>query len=60
MKTKKKKTARNKGGRPARPMPELIPDTPENIAKACMQGPPKKEWDYLSDGKNEGPGRNVR
>ncbi len=21
--------------------------TPEQIALACMQGPPKKEWDYL-------------
>ena len=49
----KKKTARNKGGRPAKPMPELIPDTPENIAKACMQGPPKKDWDYLSAGSPE-------
>ena len=43
--------ASNVGGRPARPMPELIPDTPENIAKACMQGPPKKqkEWRYLTE-----------
>ena len=24
-----------------------IPDTPENIARAIMQGPPKAEWDYL-------------
>ncbi len=24
-----------------------IPDTPENIAKAILQTPPKK-WDYLS------------
>ena len=24
-----------------------IPDTPENIAWAIMQGPPKAEWDYL-------------
>ena len=44
----KRATPLNKGGRPARPMPELIPDTPENIAKACMQGPPKKSWDYLT------------
>ena len=29
-------------------MPHLIPDTPENIASACMQGPPKEEWEYLS------------
>ena len=29
-------------------LPPPIPDTPpENIAKACMQGPPKKDWDYL-------------
>ena len=35
-------------GRPVEyPMPERIPDTPENIAHACMQGPPKKKWDYL-------------
>ena len=34
-------------GRPALPMPDPIPDTPENIARACMQGPPKKKWRYL-------------
>ena len=28
-------------------LPKPIPDTPENIARACMQGPPKKQWDYL-------------
>lgn len=27
-------------------MPEPIPDTPENIAKAIMAGPPKKKWRY--------------
>ena len=45
----KRTPASNKGGRPARPMPELIPDTPENIARASMMGPPKepKEWGYL-------------
>ena len=42
--THKRTSASNKGGRPARPMPELIPDTPENIAKACMVSPPKKRW----------------
>ena len=25
---------------------EPIPDTPENIARAIMQGPPKAEWDF--------------
>ena len=28
-------------------MPPRIPDTPENIALACMQGPPKKDWEFL-------------
>ncbi len=37
-------------GRPVeKPLPELIPDTPENIARAIMQGPPKKDWEYLKD-----------
>ena len=56
MKAQKKETqkctpASNLGGRPARPMPELIPDTPENVAKACMQGPPKKQkqWRYTAE-----------
>ncbi len=53
MSTKKKEShkrtpASNLGGRPARPMPELIPDMPEAIARACMAGPPKKpkDWRY--------------
>jgi len=39
-----------KRGRPVEnDMPEPIPDTPENVALACMQGPPKKarEWRYM-------------
>ena len=24
---------------------------PEEIARACMQGPPKEDWDYLRKGK---------
>ena len=35
---------RRKRGRPPKPMPEQIPDTPEAIARACMQGPPKPDW----------------
>ena len=32
-------------GRPVEyPMPEPIPDTPENVARAIMRAPPKKEW----------------
>jgi hypothetical protein len=26
---------------------EPVDLTPEEIARACMQGPPKKRWDYL-------------
>ena len=39
-------------GSPAKnTMPEPIPDTPENIARALLTTPPKKrdEWDYLKD-----------
>ena len=41
------KTKRPRGRPVEYPMPEPIPDTPENVACAIMQGPPKKEWDYL-------------
>lgn len=35
-------------GRPVKnTMPEPIPDTAENIARSLMQGPPKKDWNYL-------------
>ena len=30
-------------------MPPRIPDTPENIALACMMGPPKKKWRHLEE-----------
>ena len=42
-------------GRPVEyPMPERIPDTPQNVAKAVLNSPPKKrsEWEYLK--KREG------
>ena len=45
----KKKTKR---GRPIKnTMPEPIPDTAENIARALLTTPPKDEgdWDYLKD-----------
>ena len=39
-------------GRPVKNMmPEPIPDTAENIARAIMRGPPKKEWNYMKVGK---------
>lgn len=28
-------------------LPPPIPDTPDNIARAIMAGPPKKNWDFL-------------
>ena len=35
-------------GRPVeKPMPAPISDTPENIARAIMRGPPKKKWNYM-------------
>ena len=35
-------------GRPVeKTMPPPIPDTPENVARAIMQSPPKKTWSYL-------------
>ncbi len=41
-------TKKRTRGRPVKnTMPEPIPDTPENIARAIMRGPPKKEWDYM-------------
>ena len=32
-------------------MPEPIPDSPENVARTAMQGPPKKDGEYLKKGK---------
>ena len=47
---RKKQPAKKPVGRPVEyPMPEPIDDTPENIAKAIMQKPPKKEWRYLGE-----------
>jgi len=38
---------KRKHGRPqVLPQPDPIPDTPENIARAIMQGPPKPDWDF--------------
>ena len=50
-------------GRPVeKPMPEPIPDTPENIARALLTTPPKKEdeWDYLKDREIEVTGALLR
>ena len=51
---------KKKRGRPVKyAMPEPIPDTAENIAKAILTTPPKKvhEWKYIkafSRGKRQG------
>ena len=34
---------------------EPVEASPEEIARACMQGPPKETWDYLSKGKKRNP-----
>lgn len=36
-------------GRPTRSLPDPIPDTPENVAKALLASPPKslKDWKFL-------------
>ena len=40
-------------GRPkALVMPEPIPDTPENILRACTKGSTMKDWDYLKRGSD--------
>ena len=47
MKPKKQKTKPQ--GRPARPMPGPIPDSPENIMRALLATPPKKreKWEFM-------------
>ena len=50
-------------GRPVKnTMPEPIPDTPENIARALLTTPPKDEgeWDYLKDREIEVAGALLR
>ena len=45
-------TKKPKRGRPpVYDMPEPIPDTPENVAKAILATPPKQddEWEYLKE-----------
>lgn len=33
-------------GRPAKPLPELISDSPENVLRAVLATSPKKDWRY--------------
>ena len=32
---------------------EPVEASPEEIAKACMEGPPKERWDYLEKGRKD-------
>ncbi len=50
MKRKERKKKRGRGRPAIYVVPEPIPDTPENIARACMQGPPAENWDFLKPG----------
>lgn len=50
-------------GRPVeKPLPDPIPDTPENVARALVTTPPKDddEWDYLKDREIEVEGVRLR
>ena len=48
------KAKKQRGRPPMKPMPEPIPDTPENIARAILTTPPKKEgdWEYKKEGRD--------
>ena len=45
------KAPRRSVGRPPKSMPELIPDTPENVARALLNTPPKDkaDWEFLRE-----------
>ena len=50
-------------GRPVeKPTPALIPDTPENVARALLTTPPKDDgdWDYLKEREIEVAGALLR
>ena len=51
MKSKK----RRKPGPDPKPMPEQIPDTPENVAKALMTTPyiKDKDWNYMKEARKK-------
>ena len=38
---------RHKRGRPPEPLPDGV--TPEELARAIMQAPPKKKWRYVAE-----------
>lgn len=50
--------------RPGRPremeMPPPIPDSPENILRTVLAGPPKKRWWYLEEHEQRAAKRSAR
>ena len=51
---KKQQESKSRGRPPDYPMPEPIPDTPENIMKAILATPPRKREDWKFVQKREG------
>ena len=53
MPTKRVTKGKKAGRPPTLTMPEPIPDTPENVAKAMMRTPPRKrdEWKFVQGQK---------
>ena len=47
MKDDKPAAKKRRGWSVEREMPDRIPDSPENIARAIMQRPSRTDWDYL-------------
>lgn len=47
-----RRRAANQDRHPAQSMSEPIPDTPENVARACLLKAPKKRWCYLAPPKH--------
>lgn len=47
-KSKDTKKVKRKSGRPVENVIEPIEATPLEVAKAIMQGPVKKQWEYLN------------
>ena len=58
-----KTESKRRRGRPVeKPLPDPIPDTPENVARALVTTPPKEEgdWNYLKDREIEIEGARLR
>ena len=44
-------TTKKQRGRPAKPAPEPIDATPEELAEAFLKVPPDHKWEYLKNKK---------